>query len=106
MRSLPREGGIDGGRFPIRPTPDEGEIFLRDLLPLHEQTKPPGRRGILRDQDQAAGFTIEPIDDGNLAAIRDLKGEQLLQFAPERARVRRFRGMNEEKRRLVDDDEV
>src|SRR3954468_18228940 len=106
MRSLPPQRGIDGSRFPVGPTPDDGEIFLPDLLLLHEQTETSRRRGIFCDQNKTAGFTIEPVNDGYLAAVGELKGEQLFQFAPERARVRWLCGMHEEKRRLVDNDNV
>src|SRR5256885_15714688 len=38
-RALPQERCVNRGRFPFRPAPDKGEIFLRDLLFLHQQTE-------------------------------------------------------------------
>ena len=106
VNSLPGQRSIHQFGIPFRPAPDDGEIFLRDALLLHQQTKTSRRGPVLRDQDESARFPIEPVHDRNLSAVRDFEGEQVFQFAPERGRIRRFRGMNEQKWRLVDDDEV
>src|SRR5437868_11171839 len=63
MRALSRERRIDGSRFPIGPAPDDGEIFLRDPLLLHEQTKASRGRSIFRHENQSARFAIEPVND-------------------------------------------
>jgi len=106
MCALPCQGRVDRGRFPLGPTPDNGEIFLRDPLLLHEQTKASRRRRIFRDENEPAGFAIESIYDGDLATIRDLVGEELFQFSPKGPSVGGFRRMNEQKRRLIDDNEI
>ena len=106
MRPLPGQGRVDGGRFPLGPTPNNGEIFLCDPLLLHEQAKASRRRRIFRDENDAAGFAIESIDDGDLATIRDLVGEELFQFSPKGAGVAGFGRMNEQKWRLIDDDKI
>lgn len=106
VRALPGERGVDGFRFPFGPAPDDGEVFLRDPLFLHQEAEAPGGSGALGDEDQATGFAIEPIDDGNLAAVRDLEREQIFQFAPESASGARLGGMNKEERRLIDDEKI
>lgn len=106
MRALPGERRVNGVRFPFRPAPDDREIFFSDPLFLHEQAKTARGGSVLRDQHQAAGLTIEPVDDGNLSAVRDLKSEELFQFAPERAGRAWLGRMHEQERRLFDDDEI
>jgi hypothetical protein len=61
---------------------------------------------VLRDEDEAAGLSIKPIHDRNLAAIRDLKGQELFQFAPKRARAARLGRVHQEERRFFHHDEV
>lgn len=75
MRTLPRERRLERNRFPFRPAPNDGEIFLRDPLFLHEQTETTRGCRIFGNEDEPAGFAIEPVDDGNLAAVGDLKRE-------------------------------
>ena len=106
VNALPGERRIHRGGIPFRPAPDDGEIFLRDALLLHHQTKTPRGGGVLRHEHEPAGFPVEPVHDRNLAAVRDLEGEQLFQFAPKCARAGRFGGMNEQEWRLLDDDEI
>lgn len=104
--ALPRQWRINGTRLPFRPAPDNRQIFFRDPLLLHEQTKTPRGGRVLCHENEAAGFAIEPVDDGNLAAIRDLESEELFQFAPQRSRAAWLRRMHEQERRLLHDDEV
>jgi len=81
---------------------NDGEIFLLDMTTLHCQPKASRGSGIFRDQDKAAGFAIEPVDNGNLPAIDQLEGEQLAQGGPKRRCAVGFGRMNEEEGRLVD----
>ena len=78
LRSLPQERRVDRRLFPIRPTPDDGEILLRNSLFLHRQTKMSSRGGVLRDKHQTARLAIEPVNDRNLPAVGNLEREQLL----------------------------
>ena len=58
MFALSIQWRVDDLRFPIRPAPNDREIFFVKALFLHEQSKPArgGRR--FRDQDESAGFAI------------------------------------------------
>lgn len=106
VRALPGERRVNRARFPIRPAPDNCEVFFRDSLLLHEQAKTPRGGRVFRHEDEAARLAIEPVDDRNLAAVRDLKCEELFQFAPKRPNSARFRGVHQEERRLFHHDEV
>jgi hypothetical protein len=106
MRALPSQRRIDRIRLPFRPTQNDREILLGDALFLHQQAETPRGRGILGHQHQAARLAVEPINDGDLPAIRDLERQKLLQFSPKRSRLTRLCRMNEKKRWLLDDDEV
>ena len=106
MRTLPRNRRVHGSCFPFRPTPNDGQIFLRDALFLHEQTKLARGCGGLGDKHDAARFPIQSIHDRDLPAVGDFEGEQMSQFAPERARAVGFARMNEKQRRFIDHDVV
>src|SRR5206468_4138522 len=82
------------------------EIFLRDALLLHQQPKPPSGPGVLRYQHQPTRLPIEPVNDRNLTAVRDLEREHLFQLAPERPRTARLRRVNQKKGRLLDHQEI
>ena len=106
MNSLASERGVDRFAIPLWPAPDDRKILLGDTLLLHQQAKTPRRSPVLRYEDQPTRFAVESVDDRNFSTIRNLEREQLFQFAPERARAARLRGMNEEEGRLVDDNEI
>ena len=63
MFALPVQGRIDGFAFPIGPTPNGGEIFLVNLLLLHQQAEFSRRRCRFRHQHQPTGFPVEPVDN-------------------------------------------
>ena len=106
MNPLASERGVDCFAIPVRPAPDDREVFLGNALLLHQQAKTPRRSPVLCYEDQPTRFAVESIDDRNLAALRNLEREQLFQFVPESARVARFRRMNEQEGRLFDDNEI
>src|SRR5450755_398168 len=106
VNSLSGERRIHRFGIPFRPAPDDRDIFFSDALLLHHHAKAPGRGRVLRHEHQPAGFAVEPVDDRNLSAVRDLEGKQMFQFAPECARASWFGGMNEQEWRLLDDDEI
>lgn len=106
MNSLASERGVDRLAIPLGPAPDDRKILLGNTLLLHQQAKTPRRRPVFRYKDQPTRFAIESIDDRNLSTIRNLEREQLFQFSPESARAARFSGMNEQKGRLFDDNEI
>lgn len=56
--ALSQQGSIDNFRFPVRPAPDDGEIFFVDAVLLHEQTKSArsGRR--FCNEHKSAGFAV------------------------------------------------
>ena len=103
MLALSIQGGINDCAFPLGPTPDDGQIFFLYLSPLHQQPESARDIGFLRHQDQAAGLAVEAIHNGYLAAGSNFEREKPAQFLPQRSRTIRFRGMNQEKRRFIDD---
>ena len=58
LRTLAKQGSIDNFRFPVRPAPDDGEIFFADALLLHEQTKSARRGSCFRNEDKSAGLPV------------------------------------------------
>jgi hypothetical protein len=73
--ALSTQRGIDKIAFPIRPTPDDREIFLLHSTLLHQQAESACGRKCFRYEDQAAGLAVEPIHNRNLAAAGDLECE-------------------------------
>lgn len=106
MLARASEGRIYLCRFPLRPAVDNGEIFLLNPPPLHGQTEVSRGRGIFRDQDKAACFTIEPVDDRNLSPIDEFKGEQFAEGRPEGRCAVGLARMYEKEGRLVDEEEI
>lgn len=104
MRPFAREWRIHRLRFPIRPAPDDREIFFHETLLLHEKTEMPGGPRRFGHEHHSARFAIQAIDDRDLPAVRELEGEQTFQLAPERPHAVWFRRVNKEKRRLVHDE--
>src|SRR5581483_5373347 len=106
MSALSVQGGINERVFPFGPAPDNGQIFLLQLSPLHQQPESARNGGFLRHQNEAAGFAIEPIHYGYLAAGSNFEREESAQFLPQSSHAIRFRGMNQEKRRFIDDSVI
>ena len=75
--ALPRHRRIYRRIVPLRPSPNNREVFLRDPMFLHQQSEAARGCGIFRNENKSAGFAIQAIDDGDLAAVRDFKSEKL-----------------------------
>ena len=77
-----QDGGIDFEGLPVGPAPDDGGVFLVNLVPHHGLVQ--AARGIppLGHDCQSACFAVEPIDDGEVIAINEIAGEQGAQPVP------------------------
>lgn len=107
--ALAEEGCIDGLLRPGWVTVHDAEVGFFDVARGHGGGEKTGGGGVFGDENQPAGFAVEPVDDGNLAAIGDFKGEELSETVPQGERVvgtGRGGGMNEEMRRFIDDDPI
>jgi hypothetical protein len=106
MFALTIQGSFNDLVLPLRPLPNDRKVFLAELMSLHRQPKIARRRRGFCNQYESTGFPVEPVHDGNLSAAGDLKCQQIAQLFPERRRTPRFCRVNQQKRRLVDDDVV
>ena len=97
---------VDRLLIPLRPTADHGDIFFADAAALHGEAERPCAFGSEREQDQSARFAIKSRDDGKLAAVGQLVGEQLPQPVPERRSAIRPRRVREKARGFVHDNPV
>jgi hypothetical protein len=104
--ALAEEGGVDGEVVRGGPAPDEGEVLFLDAGALHEHAEVAGGGLGFGDEGEAAGFAIEAVDDGDLAAVGELEGEEVTEEMPEGGGVGGFAGVNLEEGGLVDDDPV
>ncbi len=68
---------------------------------LHGEACVAGGGGVFRDEDDAAGFAVEAIDDGDLAAGGELVAEEVAKAVPESAGAARFARVHEEAGRFV-----
>lgn len=89
-----------------RVTVDEGEVFLFDFPPLHEQRQAACGILVLGRERESARFSVEPVDDADLTAIRDFVGEKTSQFVPEGGSHPRLAGVGLQKGRLVHHQEI
>lgn len=86
---------------------DDGEVFFVDLAALHGEGETAGGLGILGDEDEATGFAIEAVDDGEGGiGTGEVVGEELLEAVEECGGVIWFAGVNEEVGGFMDDDIV
>ena len=94
MFPLAIQRSVHQAGLPFRPAPRHGQIFLGETQFLHEQAESArgGRR--LGHQNQPARLAVEPVDDRDLAASGDLKGEQVAQGLPKRGRAVRLGRMS------------
>jgi len=106
MLALSNQRRIHDPALPIGPTPNDREIFLLKLLPLHQQAKASRRRRCLGHKHQPAGLSVKPGNYRNLAAAGDLKGEKFAKLFPQSWPIVGFGRMNQQERRLIDDNVV
>jgi len=55
----------------------------------------PGYVTGFRDQNQAAGFAVEPVDERDCGAVDNFEGEEAFQFVPESVRSSGTGGVNQ-----------
>ena len=85
---------------------DERQVLARQRPRLHQLLQPPVRLGRARDHEQPRGVAVEPVDDPRAFRVVPTLDVVREQPVDERApRVAR-RGMDDEPRRLVDDEQV
>ena len=77
------------------PARDDRQVLLRHTTAGHGHRADPGRPGILGHKHNAAGLTVETVDQGDLTASGDFIGKQLLEAIPECHRITRLARMNE-----------
>ena len=104
MDALAEEGGVDCELIGARPALHKRQVLLRDAPPLHEHAEMPGGSLRLRDEDETAGLAVEPVDDGNLAAVCEFERKQVAEQMPHGGGIRGLAGMDLKERRLVHDD--
>src|SRR5947207_8046633 len=89
-----------------RPADDEREVLARQPAPAHELAQTAVRLGRAGDDEQARGVAVEAMDDARavrLLPARDVVAEQPVY---ERPACMAGRGMDDDPRGLVDDEEV
>jgi hypothetical protein len=106
MLALSKQRRIDNFSFPLRPIPNDGEIFLVQSLFLHQQTETPCGLRRFRDQHESARFAVQPIHNRNLSAASDLECEQLAHLFPERRALVRLGRMGQQTGRFIDHNVV
>lgn len=105
-KPLTKERLVDREQLRLRPAGDDCNVDLADLVACHEPVQLMRSRAILSDQDESARFPVEAIDERDLAAIQELKGEKLVQLVPERSGGAGLLGMDRQEGRLVDKEKI
>ncbi len=104
--ALPEDRSIDRPFVLRRPAPDDRQVFLSDTPAFHLHAEESCRLIGLGDESEPAGFAIEPVDEGDLAAVDDLIGEQIPKSVPQRVCLPRFAWVGLEEWRLIDDEKL
>ena len=104
MNALAKEGGVDGKFIGRGPAPDDGGVLLGDAAALHEEAEMAGGSPGFGNEDETAGLAVEAVDDGDLAAVCELEGEEMAKEMPHGEGIGRLAGMDLEERGLVEDD--
>ena len=68
--ALPEQGGVDVEVIRAGQPQTRARYCLCDLAALHEHAETAGGEVGFRDQDEATGFAVQAVDDGDLAAVR------------------------------------
>jgi len=76
--------GIDGESFRPWVAGEDREVGLPDFPLLHSDGGLACGGGGFGNEDHAARFAVETVDERNLAAVRDLVGEKFAQAVPQR----------------------
>jgi len=100
------DGGVDLEIFIRRVAGDDREIGLPDFSLLHRDGGlARGGRGF-GDEDHAARFAVEAVDERHLAIVRDLVGKEFAQAVPKRLRPARLARMDQQAGWFVHGDQV
>ena len=99
-----KNGGIESFLIPFGPAVNERSVGLVDFAFLHRHAEETGEFVIFRDEHDATGFTVEAVDEGDLAAVGEFIREEITKPMPERGRAVRIARMDLKRRRLIDDD--
>jgi hypothetical protein len=94
--SLPQERLVHDISFFGGPAEDNGGVSFADAMLSNHEAQLPGCFGRFPDQNEAAGFAVEAVDQGDLGAVNDFESQQTPQFIPEGVRSSRPGWVNEE----------
>lgn len=75
---LPQDGGRADRFLPFWPSPDDGQVFLVHQPPLDGAPQLAGGASVFRNQGQAAGFPVQPVDKGKGGSVDQFVTQQLL----------------------------
>lgn len=104
--AFPKDGSVKIQGLPVWPAMNNRMVSFMNATLLHRDAEKPRRRLMLCHQHGAACFPIQSIDDGNLAAIRQFKSQQILQPMPKRRCAIWCAGVDLQRRRFIHDDVV
>ena len=86
------------------PAPHDGAIFLGELVAELAEAELARSRSGLGHEDDATGFAVEAVEDGDLAAAGEFKRKQLAEVVPKGDGVRGLAGVNVETGRFIEGD--
>lgn len=104
--ALADDRGIHAEGFPLRVAMDEGEIGFGDAALLHGDGRRSRGGGVFCHQNDAAGFAVQAIDEGDLPGVRDFVGEEVAQAVPQGSWPIRLARVDEESRRFFDRNQI
>lgn len=106
MQALPEKGGFHGPLILRGPSRDEGDIAFLDAVGLHLTAKRACSGAGFSDEGEPAGLAVESGDDGDLASVDSLVGEQIAKVMPKGGAVGGLARMGRHLGGFVDHDPV
>lgn len=101
-----QEGAVHDKVVFLRPAPDDSVVKFAELPPFHRLAQVPGGGAVLRDEDDSAGLTVEPVDERKLPAADQFIGAEGLKSVEEGRGIPWNRWVHHEMRRLVHEEEI
>lgn len=104
--SAAAQGGVDAKFLFVGPAVDEGVVNLGELPAHHGFAEGAGGVAVFGDKHETARFAVEPVDDGELGAVDNFVGQQVVQAIQQGGRAAGLGGVDLQARGFVDDDVV
>ncbi len=104
--ALADDRGVHAEGFPLRVALNEGEIGLADPALLHGDGCRSSGGGVFCHQNDATGFAVQAVDEGDLPGVRNFESKEVAQAVPQGPWAARLARVDEEARRFFNRNQI